>query len=63
VQVLTKRCGVHFWDFKRQVENFENGHQAEGHGYMQQYLASCCALHNWLLEVYGLDGEWEGAIG
>ncbi len=24
---------------------------------------TCCALHNWLLEVNGLDGEWEGAIG
>jgi len=24
---------------------------------------TCCALHNWLLEVDGLDGEWEGAIG
>jgi hypothetical protein len=22
-----------------------------------------CALHNWLLEVDGLDGEWEDAIG
>jgi hypothetical protein len=24
---------------------------------------TCCALHNWLLEVDGLDGEWDGAIG
>ncbi len=32
-------CGVHFWNFKRQVENLINCHQATGHGYMQQYLA------------------------
>lgn len=24
---------------------------------------TCCALHNWLLEVDGLDGEWDGALG
>ena len=24
---------------------------------------TCFALHNWLLEVDGLDGEWKGAIG
>ncbi len=24
---------------------------------------TCCALHNWLLEVDGLDGEWDGAMG
>jgi hypothetical protein len=23
---------------------------------------TCCALHNWLLEVDGLDGEWDGHI-
>jgi hypothetical protein len=24
---------------------------------------TCCAFHNWLLEVDGLDGEWEGERG
>ena len=24
---------------------------------------TCCALHNWLLEIDGLDGEWDGSIG
>jgi hypothetical protein len=24
---------------------------------------TCCALHNWLLEIDGLDGEWDGALG
>ena len=24
---------------------------------------TCCALHNWLLEIDGLDGDWEGSIG
>jgi len=24
---------------------------------------TCCALHNWLLEVDGLDTEWEGEYG
>ena len=24
---------------------------------------TCCALHNWLLEVDGLNGEWNGEIG
>ncbi|MFN9978837.1 MAG: hypothetical protein ACK53Y_02925, partial [bacterium] len=23
---------------------------------------TCCTLHNWLLEVDGIDGEWTGAI-
>ncbi len=23
---------------------------------------TCCALHNWLLEIDGLDGEWESSI-
>jgi hypothetical protein len=38
VQVRTKRCGMHFWDFRRQVENFENGHQAEVSLPFQCYL-------------------------
>lgn len=25
--------------------------------------ATCCALHNWLLEVDGLDQPWDGALG
>ena len=25
--------------------------------------ATCCAFHNWLLEVDGLDEPWEGALG
>jgi hypothetical protein len=24
---------------------------------------TCCALHNWLLEIDGLDGEWDGVNG
>ena len=23
----------------------------------------CCALHNWLLDIDGLDGEWDGIMG
>lgn len=28
-----------------------------------QVWRTCCALHNWLLEIDGLDGDWEGQIG
>lgn len=24
---------------------------------------TCCALHNWLLDIDGLDNEWEGVLG
>ncbi len=24
---------------------------------------TCCALHNWLLEIDMLDGKWDGALG
>jgi hypothetical protein len=23
---------------------------------------TCCALHNWLLDIYGLNGEWKNGI-
>ena len=28
---------------------------------VDQIWKTCCALHNWLLKIDGLDGEWYGA--
>jgi hypothetical protein len=39
------------------------GIQLEGMGVTNNMWKICCALHNWLLAIDGLDREWEGAIG
>jgi len=35
----------------------------EGIEVANNIFKTCCALHNWLLEIDGLDGEWEGMNG
>ena len=29
---------------------------------VDQIWKTCCALHNWLLKIDGLDGEWYGMV-
>jgi DDE superfamily endonuclease len=41
----------------------KSGIRTHGSVSADQTWFTCCALHNWLLEIDGLDGEWEGALG
>jgi len=50
VGIATKGRGMHFWH-SGGVEVADN------------IFKTCCALHNWLLEIDGLDGEWDGVNG
>ena len=54
VGVNEKRCGVHVWNNEGSLQNLEIGHQTERTG--------SCALHNWLLNVDGLDKHWENGV-
>jgi len=41
----------------------KTGIRLQGMEVTNKIWKTCCALHNWLLEVDGMDGEWMGAIG
>jgi hypothetical protein len=41
----------------------KTGIRLQGMETANQIWVTCCALHIWLLEGDGHDGEWDGAIG
>ena len=41
----------------------KTGIRLEGSYTADSVWMTCCALHNWLLVIDGLDGEWEGQMG
>jgi hypothetical protein len=41
---------------------FKTGIRLHGTKPADQIFKTCCALHNWLLEIDGLDDEWERGV-
>ena len=41
----------------------KTGIRLEGMEVANNIWKTFCALHNWLLETDGLDGEWDGELG
>jgi hypothetical protein len=46
---------MHFW-------NFEDRCATPWRVTTRKFWLTCCALHNWLLEVDGLDVHWENGV-
>ena len=38
----------------------KTGIRCEGVEAVNKILLTCCALHNWLLDIAGLDNSWDG---
>ena len=51
-----------FWDSQGLVANFEIGIRVQGIESVDKVWLTCCALHNWLLEIDGLDAGWQSQI-
>jgi len=41
----------------------KTGIRVEGSHVADSTWMTCCSLHNWLLDLDGLSGEWEGELG
>lgn len=63
LESLRKDVECTFGILKCRWRILKTGIRLEGMETVNNIWKTCCALHNWLLEIDGLDGEWEGAIG
>jgi hypothetical protein len=63
LESLRKDVECTFGILKCRWRILKTGIRLEGMEVTNNIWMTCCALHNWLLEIDGLDGEWEGAIG
>ncbi len=53
---------MYFWYSERPIHILKTGIRLQGVQDADNIWKTCRTLHNWLLEVDGLDGEWEGSI-
>jgi hypothetical protein len=60
---LRKDVECTFGILKGRWRILKTGIRIEGLKNANNIWLTCSTLHNWLLEVDGLDGEWDGAIG
>jgi hypothetical protein len=60
---LEKDVKCSFGILKCRWRILKTGNWLEGMEVTNNIWKTCCALQNWLLEIDGVDGEWEGAIG
>lgn len=63
LESLRKDVECTFGILKGRWRILKTGIRLQGNEVATDIWKTCCALHNWLLEVDGLDGEWDGAIG
>ena len=53
-----KRAWVQFIFLKGRWQILKSGIQIQGVDAVDNIWLTCCALHNWLLEIDGLNAEW-----
>ncbi len=53
---------MHIWNFEGQIEDLEDRSSNSWCQLCQLHLVSCCALHNWLLEIDGMNEIWVGGV-
>jgi Plant transposon protein len=63
LESLRKDVECTFGILKGRWRILKTGIRLEGVEVADNIFKTCCALHNWLLEIDGLDGEWEGVQG
>ena len=61
-QINLEKCGVHFGILKGRWRILKSGVQLHGVDTADLVWFTCCALHNWLLELDGLTNEWVGGV-
>jgi hypothetical protein len=58
-RIDAERCRVHIRDSKGKMEDIlKSGVRLHGVDAVDSVWFSCCALHNWLLEIDGLTEKW-----
>lgn len=63
LESLRKDVECTFGILKGRWRILKSGIRLEGMEETNNIWKTCCALHNWLLEIDGIDCEWEGEIG
>jgi len=63
LESLRKDVECTFGILKGRWRVLKTGIRLEGVEVADKIWKTCCALHNWLLEIDGLDGQWDAAIG
>lgn len=63
LESLRKDVECTFGILKGRWRILKTGIRLQGNEVATNIWFTCCALHNWLLEVDGIDGEWDGALG
>ena len=63
-QINVERCRVHVWHSEGEMEDIKNGVRLHGVDAVDSDSVwfTCCALHNWLLELDGLTDKWVGGV-
>ena len=51
-----------FWDLKGWWQILKTGNRVQGLESADKVWLTCCVLHNWLLEIDGLDAGWQSQI-
>ena len=54
---------MHIWYSERTLENLKAGIRIHGVDITDKVWFTCCALHNLLLDVDGLNQPWDGKLG
>jgi len=63
LELLRKDVECTFGILKGRWHILKTGIRLEGVEVANNIFKTCCALHNWLLEIDGLDREWKGVNG
>jgi len=63
LESLRKDVECTFGILKGRWRVLKTGIRLQGLEVANNVWKTCCALHNWLLDIDGLDGEWDGALG
>jgi len=63
LESLRKDVECTFGILKRRWRILKTGIRLHGVEVADDIWMTCCELHNWLLEIDGLDTEWNGTIG
>ena len=62
LESMRKDVECTFGILKGRFRILKTGIRLHGAEVVDQIWLTCCALHNWLIDIDGLDNEWEGAI-
>jgi hypothetical protein len=62
IESMRKNVECTFGILKGRWRILKTGIRLHGVESTDKIWATCCALHNWLLEVDGLDDEWQGGV-